>query len=158
MRTCNCPNQWFWQDLHRSQQRICPTFTWKVCLWLVAILKDVKSASTICFFFSLTAQLPDQDVSGDGQTHLGVAHRLSFWALLYRLRVCNGHYHASWCPLRTQNVHNRTHVWAYPSYFQKDGSGPGQTRKITTNCWYNGLVVVQTPILPWKWAGWPDST
>lgn len=42
--TANCPNQCFWQDLHRSQRRICPTFTWKVCLWLVVILKDVKSA------------------------------------------------------------------------------------------------------------------
>jgi hypothetical protein len=45
-------------------------------------------------FFSLTGQLPDQDMSGDDQAHLDAAHAQKNCVLLYTLWVCvNGFFY-----------------------------------------------------------------
>jgi len=40
--------------------------------WQWVLIPD-SAKSTVCFFFPLTAQLPNQDESSDDQTHLGAA-------------------------------------------------------------------------------------
>jgi hypothetical protein len=39
-------------------------------------------------FFSLTAQLPDQDMSGDDQAHLGAANAQNNCVIIHTLGVC----------------------------------------------------------------------
>jgi hypothetical protein len=56
--------------------------------WQWVLIPD-SAKSTVCFFFPLTAQLPNQDESCDDQTHLVttrhilVPHRHKFCVLLY---------------------------------------------------------------------------
>jgi hypothetical protein len=80
---------------------------------------------TVLLLFSLAAQLPSQDVSGDDQTHLGAAQTQFFCFLIHALVV-------QW-PLRgisclsiilhVQSMHNRTQIlcmWIIHLFLNKD--------------------------------------
>jgi len=68
----------------------------------------------VCFFLKLTAQMPNQDVSSNEQTHTSWwCPDKKFGSAYTHFWPCDGHYktyYASSCLLHTQSVHNRTQI------------------------------------------------